>query len=79
MDLASSGFMSEFTKLLKYGIPYLPVISQSGCSSSSSQSKSEVRLYVGMGKVKILPLASPCIISSLNALLRMFISFWKSE
>jgi hypothetical protein len=79
MDLVSSGDRSEFTKLEKYGIPYLPVIFQTISRFWFPQSKSGVIWYVGMGKVNALPLASPSIMTSANALLTISISGWKSE
>ena len=59
-------------------MPYLPVISHIGLRFSSSQSKSLVRLYVGMGKVNILPFESPSIMSWAKTALKRFISSWKS-
>ena len=50
MLLTSSGFMSLFMKLEKYGVPYLAVISKIFCETGESQSKSDVMLYVGIGK-----------------------------
>src|SRR5690606_4854205 len=47
IDRASSGFMSELTKLEKYGIPYFAVTSHSKSIFGLSQSKSLVILYVG--------------------------------
>ena len=44
IDLASSGFISEFIKLEKYGIPYLAVMSHSPSIFLSSQLKSFVML-----------------------------------
>ena len=44
-----------------------------------SQSKSFVRLYVGIGKVNTLPLASPSYMTSRNARLKRSISFWNSR
>ena len=79
IDLVSSGFISEFMKLLKYGMPYFAVISQRPLRFSSFQSKSFVILTVGIGKVKTLPWESPSAITSKNALLNIYISFWKSE
>src|SRR4030042_4419276 len=60
----SSGFMSLFTKFEKYGTPYLAVTSKSAFDTGESHLKSLVMLYVGMGKVKTLPLASPCFMTS---------------
>ena len=59
MDLTSLGSISLLTKLAKYGIPYLPVISHTLSRFLSSQLKSLPILYVGIGKVNILPSASP--------------------
>ncbi|OIQ07558.1 hypothetical protein MOOR_28370 [Moorella thermoacetica] len=43
-----------------------------------SQGKSGVMLYVGMGKVKMRPRASPSIITSQKAIFSQSISCWKS-
>ncbi|NKA86198.1 hypothetical protein GO279_04704 [Ralstonia solanacearum] len=59
------GSRSEFRKFWKYGSPYLAVISNSRLVLGWSQSKSGVMLYVGMGKVKARPLASPAIMTSM--------------
>ena len=67
MLLASSGFMSLLMKFEKYGIPYFAVISHIGSSPSLSHLKSLVMLYVGIGKVNGLPLASPSYMMSANA------------
>ena len=76
IERASSGFISEFIKLEKYGIPYLALISHKPLILGLSQSKSLVMLYVGIGNVKTLPSASPSIITSKNALFIISISLW---
>ena len=52
-------------KFWKYGSPYFAVIANSGSALGWSQSKSGVMLYVGMGKVKTRPFASPSVITSM--------------
>ena len=52
-------------KFWKYGRPYLAVISNISWAFGESQSKSFVMLYVGIGKVKTRPSASPSVITSM--------------
>ena len=65
-------------KFWKYGRPYFAVISNRRSAFGESQSKSFVMLYVGIGKVKTLPSASPSAITSMNARLIMSISGCRS-
>ena len=56
-------------------MPYFAVTRHSTSRSGSSQGKSFVMLYVGIGKVKTRPFASPSERTSRKALLMMAISF----
>ena len=72
------GNRSELRKFWKYGVPYFAVISNSRSALGDSQSKSGVMLYVGIGKVKTRPLASPVIMTSMYARLMTAISAARS-
>jgi len=72
------GSNSELMKFWKYGRPYFAVISKRASVFGPSQSKSSVMLYVGIGKVKTRPRASPLVMTSMYARLIMSISAWSS-